>query len=203
MAEAVIIVGGLVVVGFAAYLIAGAPKRAARKAFAQLPLTAIGAVAAPGRYRLSGIATALGDPPVSEASGRPYLVRELWVRPNDGSGSGSARTGQQFVDFLLDDGTGTVVVHADGGIVVIDRDFDAPKTTLDQVPWVDAFLRDNGYHNGSPGSCKITLSEGVLEPGTQIGVVGFVAPADVATGAPALVCSQGRTTIMIRPEPVV
>ncbi|WP_144121078.1 hypothetical protein [Catellatospora sichuanensis] len=171
------------------------------RAFSRLPVTAIASVTVPGVYRLSGVARAVEDAPVSQASGRPYLAQDLRIVPSDGSDSGSTRAAQQGVDFLLDDGTGTALIRADGSVIAIDRDFEAPQTTLDQVPWVDTLLRAGGYRNGSPTTCKIRLYEGVLQPGDQAGVIGYLEPTDAVGSATVVMRTNAGTRVMIRAEP--
>ncbi len=197
----IIAVLAVLAAGFALYQYR-AGGTSVRRAFSRLPLTPVEAVAAPEVHRLSGVTRAVGQAPVSQASGRPYLVQDLRIVPSDGE-SASTRTAQQAVDFLLDDGTSTVLVRTDSSLFTIDRDFEAPQTTLDKVPWVDALLRASGYRNGSPETCKIRIYEGVLAPGTRAGVIGYLEQADeaaAATGATAVLRSHAGTPVMIRTE---
>jgi len=150
----------------------------------RVPLTTLDAAGPPGVRRVAGTVRALDAPPVSEASGRPYVARDLRIAAHDGSGPVSYRGAQSACDFLLDDGTATALVRAEaGGRVALPRDFEAPRTTLDQVPWVDALLRAGGYRNGSPATCRIRVYEGVLSPGDRAEVVGHVEPADAQARA--------------------
>jgi hypothetical protein len=193
----VLVAGALLVVTYRA--VGGG----ARRAFAT-PLATIGEATAPGIARFAGTAVALGQAPVSEASGRPYVARDLRIVPGGGGDSASTRPAQQAVDFLLDDGTGVALVRAAEAGVTVDRDHEMPATTLDQVPWVDAILRSGGYRNGSPATCTIRLYEGVLGPGDRAGVVGHVEPADAearAAGASVVVRPEGTTRVAIRKEP--
>lgn len=173
----------------------------ARRAFARMPVTAAADVATPGAFRLTGLVVAVGEPPVSEASGRPYVARDMRIVPSAGD-SGSARPAQQAVDFLLDDGTAITLVRARDAVVSIERDFTAPRTTLDKVPWVDSLLRAGGYSNGSPTTCNIRFYEGVLAPGAHADVLGFAEEADAqaaALGATRVLSTKGGTQVMIRP----
>lgn len=199
----VVIVAAGIGAAFVAYQVKTGRPMAARRAFARTPLTHVAEISASGVVRLSGTTRALGEPPVSEASGRPYLARDLRIVPTDGSDSGSPRGAQQAVDFLLDDGTGTALVHAAGGSVSVTRDFEAPRTTLDRVPWVDVLLREGGYHNGSPATCRVRVYEGVLPPGARAGVVGYAEPADAtarAHGATIMVRAGDARGVVVRPE---
>ncbi|MGP4022929.1 hypothetical protein [Actinomadura sp. 3N407] len=157
---------------------------------------------ASGVCRLSGRAVAVGVVPVSEASGRSYLARELAIVPSDGEYGGTHRFGQA-VDFLLDDGSGVALVKAGGGRVAVARDYKAPVTTLDTVPWADELLRSDGYHNGSPATCRIRVYEGVIEAGAQVGVLGQAEPPDDAArelGAVVVIRGTRSALVMIRPE---
>jgi hypothetical protein len=167
------------------------------------PLATIAGATEPRVARLAGTVRPLGEPPISEASGRPYVARDLRIVPGGDGDSASTRPAQQAVDFLLDDGTGIALVRAGDAAVRIERDHEMPRTTLDQVPWVDAILRAGGYRNGSPATCTIRLSEGVLEPGDRAGVVGHVEPADEAAravGATVVVRPAGSARVAIRRE---
>jgi len=175
---------------------------AVHRAFAHLPLTAAADITEPGRYRLTGRVVPIGEPPTSEASSRQYVARDLRIVESAGD-SGSTRPSQQVVDFLLDDGTTRVLVRAEHAVFTIDRDFEAPTTTLDQVPWVETLLRAGGYRNGSPATCKIRVYEGVLAPGAHAGVAGYAEPADEyasSLGAASVIRSQPGTPVMIRAE---
>lgn len=187
-----------------AYQAIGGGAHAIKRRFARLPLTTVSGAGAAGTYRLSGRARPLGDDaPVSQASGRAFLAQDLRIVPSDGSESGSTRAAQRAVDFLLDDGTGVALIRAEECLVAIERDFEAPRTTLDEVPWVDELLRAGGYRNGSPATCNIRLYEGVLEPDGQVGVIGHVEPADAAArahGASVVVRPHGSVKLMIRSE---
>ncbi|HEX5596866.1 MAG TPA: hypothetical protein VFX61_12755 [Micromonosporaceae bacterium] len=185
---------------YAVYRVMTGPS--VRSAFARAPVTAAADITTPGRYRLTGRVVPVGEPPTSEASGRAYVARDLRIAVSAGD-SGSTRGAQEVVDFLLDDGTTRTLVRAESAVVAIDRDFAAPKTTLDQVPWVDALLRAGGYHNGSPSTCTVRLYEGILAPGTHAGVLGHAGPADErasALGATHVVRSQPGAPVMIRAE---
>jgi hypothetical protein len=175
----------------------------AKRAFAA-PLATVAGSAGGGTARLAGTVVAIGEAPVSEASGRPYVARDLRIVPGGGGDSGSTRPAQQAVDFLLDDGTGLAMVRTGDATVRIERDHEMTPATLDQVPWVDALLRASGYRNGSPTTCTIRLYEGVLGPGDRVGVVGHVEPADEparAVGAAVVVRTAGSARVSIRPEP--
>jgi hypothetical protein len=196
------VLAGVVVAYLAQQAISGRAG-SLRRAFARVPPSTVGAPHAPGVRRLSGTARPLEEPPVSEASGRPYLAQDLRIVASDGGDSGSMRGAQRAVDFLLDDGTGVALVRAEHGLVTIARDFEAPRTTLDKVPWVDALLRAGGYRNGSPATCKVRVYEGVLLPGGHAGVVGHVEPADAAAravGATVVVRAGDATEVMVRAE---
>lgn len=174
-----------------------------RGAFAKLPVTELGDIAEPGRYRISGMVIAIGDPAKSEASGRPYVARDIRIHESDGGSSGSLRPASEVVDFLIDDGTALALVRGADATVAIDRDFEMPQTTLDQVPWVDELLRAGGYSNGSPTTCRIRVYEGLLQPGAGAGVVGHVEVADGEArrlGAQFVVRAKGRARVAVRPE---
>lgn len=205
--EIVFVIAVVLAAGAALYLAArasGLGGPAVKRAFARVPVSTVAAAGAPGVCRLAGIARAIDEPPVSEASGRAYLAQDLRIVASDGGSSASRRGAQRAVDFLLDDGTGTALVRAGDGLVAIDRDFEAPRTTLDQVPWVDALLRAGGYRNGSPATCRVRVYEGVLAPGDRAGVVGYTEPADAAArslGATVVVRSHESATVAVRAEP--
>lgn len=193
----------LLAVGLAFVMYRAVAAPSVRRAFHRLPVTAAVDIAGPGVYRLSGTVRPIGQAPVSQASGRPYVARDMRIVPSDGD-SGSERAAQQAVDFLLDDGTAVTLVRTRDAVLAIDRDYEAQRTTLDQVPWVDALLRAGGYHNGSPATCKIRLWEGVLAPGDHAGVVGHVEPADddaVSRGATLVLRPGAGTPVAIRAEP--
>lgn len=178
----------------------------AKRLFGSTPLETVDRATAGGVHRLAGVARPIGEPPVSEASGRPYVARDLRLRPHDGSGSSTMRAASQAVEFLLDDGTGRALVRATGAAVMLDRDHEAPRTTLDRVPWADALLRAAGYHNGSPSTCTVRIYEGVLQPGERAGVVGYVEAADDearALGAAIVVRRAEGTPLAVRREPAV
>jgi hypothetical protein len=201
MEFAVVIVLVSVGLAFVMYRAVAAPS--VRRAFARLPVTAAVDVARPGVYRLSGTVKPIGQAPVSQASGRPYVARDMRIVPTDGD-SGSERAAQQAVDFLLDDGTAVTLIRAQDAVLAIDRDFEAERTTLDQVPWIDALLRAGGYRNGSPTTCDIRFWEGVLAPGDHAGVVGHVEPADddaAALGATLVLRPEAGAPVTIRAEP--
>jgi len=171
------------------------------RTFARTPRTTV-AEATPGVARLSGRAVAVDAVPVSEASGRSYVAREPAIVPSCDGPDGTHRF-EQAVDFLLDDGSGIALVKGAGGRVSVDRDFEAPVTTLDEVPWVDELLRSDGYHNGSPATCRIRLSEGVIRDGSTAAVVGRVEASDDAAralGAAVVVRGTASTPVMIRAE---
>lgn len=179
-----------------------------RGAFKGLSVTQVADIPGPGRFRLAGRVVTIGEPPVSETSGRAYVARDLRIVEGGTGDSASTRPAKQVCDFLLDDGTGRALVRGGGGggedaIVAISRDFEAPKTTLDQLPWVDELLRAGGYHNGSPSTCTIRLYEGVLAPGAFAGVVGWIEPADDEAGrlgATHVVRAEAGKPVAIRPE---
>jgi hypothetical protein len=174
-----------------------------KRAFEKAPPSTVANATPSGTYRLSGRATAVGPAPVSEASGRSYLARELAIVPSSDGSDGTHRFGQA-VDFLLDDGTGIALIKAAGARVAVERDYTAPVTTLDKAPWADDLLRADGYHNGSPTTCRLRVYEGVIEPGAQVGVLGQTAPPDAearALGATLLIKGTPSTPLMIRPEP--
>ncbi len=197
----VIVLAGLAAAYVAYQSVVGGPG-AVRRGFRALPVSTL--EEGPGVRRLSGVARALGDPPQSEASGRSYLARDLRIVASDGGSPGnSTRGAQQAVDFLLDDGTGVALVRAQEGRVELSRDFEAPRTTLDQAPWADALLRAGGYSNGSPSTCRLRIYEGVLAPGDRAGVVGSVEPPDAAAraaGATAIVRPADGVELLIRAE---
>lgn len=199
---AVVVALATIVLTYVVYRSMSGPS--VRRAFAEVPVTTVAGLAAPGRYRFSGTVVAIGEPPTSEASGRRYVARDLRIVASAGD-SGSTRPARQAVDFLLDDGSGRVLVRGRDAVVAIDRDFTAPRTTLDQVPWVDRLLRAGGYHNGSPATCTIRLYEGVLAPGARAGVLGHAEPAADAyaagLGATHVVRAQADVPLMIRAEP--
>lgn len=170
-------------------------------AFTKAPATTV-AAAPPGVGRFSGRAVAAGAVPVSETSGRSYLARELAIVPSSDGSDGTHRFGQA-VDFLLDDGSGVALVRGAGGRVSVSRDFTAPVTTLDKAPWADELLRSGGYHNGSPSTCRIRVYEGVIEDGSQVGVVGQAEEADDAAralGATLVIRGTPSQPVMIRAE---
>jgi hypothetical protein len=174
-----------------------------RRAFGKLPVTSLGDITMPGRYRLSGVAVAIDDPPVSEASGRPFVARDMRIHEHGTGDSGSLRPARQVIDFILNDGTGRALVRGADATVAIDRNFEMPQTTLDQVPWADELLRAGGYYNGSPSTCKIRVYEGVLQPGATAGVVGYVEVADREArrlGAQYVVRAEGQSPVAVRPE---
>jgi hypothetical protein len=187
----------------AAYLVySRSAGGSARRAFTA-PLATVAETTAPAVARLSGTVVAIGDAPVSEASGRSYVVRDLRIVEGGGGDSSSTRPAQQAVDFLLDDGTGIALVRSADAAVSIERDHELPRTTLDQLPWVDAILRAGGYRNGSPETCTIRLYEGVLAPGDRAGVAVHVEPADDAAravGAAVVVRAAGPARVAIRRE---
>ena len=193
-----LLVAASVVALYLAHRASGA--RSARGAFARVPLTTVEGAEPPAVRRLSGTARPIGEVPVSEASGRPYLAQDLRIVAHDGGGGSASRRGaSRSVDFLLEDATGTALVRAEDALVALDRDFEAPRTTLDKVPWVDALLRAGGYRNGSPATCRIRLYEGVLAPGGRVGAVGEVERADAAArAAGAVVVVRARA---VRAEP--
>src|SRR5690606_14200634 len=157
----VLLVTALVVAALALLAVVHHSTAGGRRAFAG-PLVTIAGASAPGVARLAGSIRPIGEPPVSEASGRPWGARDLRITPGGDGDSASTRPSQQAVEFLLDDGTGVALVRARDAAVRIERDHEMPRTTLDQVPWVDAILRAGGYRNGSPSTCTIRLHEGVL-----------------------------------------
>jgi hypothetical protein len=174
-----------------------------KRAFAGASPSTVADAVPPGTCRLSGRATAVGAAPVSEVSGRPYLARELAIVPSSGGSDGTHRFGQA-VDFLLDDGTGVALVRGAGGRVAVEREFTAPVTTLDKAPWADELLRADGYHNGSPATCRIRVYEGVIEAGAQVGVLGRAEPPDAEArelGATLVISGTDTDPVMIRPEP--
>lgn len=201
MEFAVVIV--LVSVGLAFVMYRAVANPSARRAFTRLPVTAAADVAGPGVHRLSGTVKPIGKAPVSEASGRSYVARDMRIVPSAGD-SGGTRAAQQAVDFLLEDGTAVALIRAGDAVLAIDRDFEAERTTLDQVPWIDALLRADGYHNGSPATCNIRFWEGVIAPGDRAGVVGYAEPADAnaaSLGASLVLRPEAGRPVMIRPEP--
>ncbi|NKZ03607.1 hypothetical protein [Actinomadura latina] len=174
-----------------------------KRAFKGTPPSTVADAPATGTCRLSGRAIAVGAVPASEASGRPYLARELAIVPSS-DGSGGTHRFEQAVDFLLDDGTGVALVRAPGGRVAAERDYTAPVTTLDKAPWADRLLRADGYRNGSPATCRIRVYEGVIEAGAQVGVLGRAEPPDAEArelGATLVIRGTASEPVMIRPEP--
>lgn len=199
VAALVVLIGGGIT--YALYRSMRGPS--VRRAFVRVPVTTAAGITTPGRYRLTGQVVPIGEVPASEASGRPYVARDLRIVVSAGD-SGSTRPAHQAVDFLLDDDGTRTLVRVDGARVAIDRDFAAPKTTLDQVPWADALLRAGGYHNGSPATCTVRLYEGVLAPGEQAGVLGHTEPADghaAALGATHVMRALPDVPLLIRAEP--
>ncbi|GAA1897787.1 hypothetical protein [Actinomadura bangladeshensis] len=174
-----------------------------KRAFARTPPSTVADAVPSSTCRLSGRATAVGAVPVSEASGRPYLARDLAIIPSSDGSDGTHPFGQA-ADFLLEDGTGVALIRAAGGRVAVEHDFTAPVTTLDKAPWADRLLRADGYHNGSPSTCRIRVYEGVIEPGARVGVLGRAEPPDAQArelGATLIIRGAGTAPVMIRPEP--
>lgn len=180
MGDLVIVVVIAVVAIGAIFLVRGQMSGAniIRRQLAQsVPATV--AEAAPGTIvRLTGVVRAVGDAPVSELSSRSFVARDLRITTQDGDGGHPTRPARQSFDFLLDDGTAVALIRATGAAVAVKRDVDLPTTTLDQVMWLDPILRASGYHNGSPQTCRVTVSEGIVGPGDRISVVGAVADDD-------------------------
>ena len=138
---------------------------------------------------------------MSEASGRPYVARDLRIVAGDEPGGN--RLVRQAVDFLLDDGTGRALVRAQDSAFALKRDFDAPRTMLDQVPWVDALLRAANYYNGSPGALPDPPLRGGPRSGRASWGRGHVAQADAlaaSLGASRVVYAGPGTTVMLRAE---
>lgn len=146
---------------------------------------------------LTGVVRAGAVVPVSAATGRAYVARDLRLRPFDGASASSTRSACEAVDFLLEDDTGVAFVRAGQAMVVLPRDVQAPTTTLDQAPWARELLRQTGYHTGSPQQCRLSVWEGVLAPGDRVQVVGTVAEPDEQAQALAariaIVPGQGGT----------
>lgn len=201
---AVVLLVGVAVVAVVAVRRAMGGGSTSRRRFDATPASLVAEVGGPGVRRLTGTVRAIGVAPVSEASGRPYVARDLRIVASDGSSSAPSRPASQAVDFLLDDGSGLALVRASAAVVALDRDVEAPRTTLDQVPWVDELLRAGGYRNGSPATCRIRVSEGVLGPGDPVAVVGHVEPVDpadpeaTALGARVVVRPDGTQRVLVR-----
>ena len=173
-----------------------------KRAFARTSPSTVADAAPSAMCRLSGRAVAVGAVPVSEASGRSHVARELAIIPSSDGSDGTHRF-EQAADFLLDDGTGVALVRGAGARVAAESDFKAPVTTLDKVPWVDKLLRAGGYHNGSPSTCRIRLYEGVIEVGAQVGVLGRAEPPDAEArelGATLVISGTASDPLMIRAE---
>jgi len=200
----IVIVAVMVIVSLAAVHLAHQSRSGGltvKRQFGRTTVSRIRDVTSPGIVQLSGTVRELDDAPVSEASGRPYVARDMRITIRDGGDGAPTRPASNAVDFLLDDGTGVALVRARDAAVLIDRDFEAPRTTLDQVPWLDALLRAGGYHNGSPARCRIDLREGVLSPGAAAGVVGHAEPADHEArmlGATIIIRPIDKTRVAIR-----
>lgn len=162
----------------------------------------VGDVAAGEVVHVVGVVRAVGEPPVSEVSGRAFVARDLRITTNDGDGGHPARPARQVVDFMVDDGTGAILVRGDGALVAIERDAEMPATTLDQAMWLDPLLRASGYHNGSPATCKVRVREGVIGVGDRVGVVGLAVADPAAAAVDArLVLTAGRVPVAIRVPP--
>lgn len=193
------------VVGIGLYVLyqqqMGNPRGVARR-FSAAPVSRIDAIDGAGPHRLSGTARALGAAPTSPVSGRPYLALDVLVQAHsDGT---SRRTHRAAVDFLLDDGSGVVLVRAGGVEVPVQHDHDHPATSLDQAPFADEVLRAGGVSIGSPTTCRVRMFEGVLAPGTQVGVLGVAEPADDAAralGALWSVRAGPGAPLLVRAEP--
>jgi hypothetical protein len=173
-----------------------------KRAFARTPPSTVADAGPSAMCRLSGRAVAVGAVPVSEASGRSHVARELAITPSSDGSDGTHRF-EQAADFLVDDGTGVALVRGAGARVAAESDFKAPVTTLDKVPWVDELLRAGGYHNGSPSTCRIRLYEGVIEVGAQVGVLGWAEPPDAEArelGATLVIRGTASDPLMIRAE---
>lgn len=149
-----------------------------RRQLAQAEVTTV-ATAVPGTVvRLTGVIRAVGEAPLSEMSERPFVARDLRITTRDGDGGHPTRPARQSFDFLLDDGTGVALIRASGAAVSLPRDVETPTTTLDRVMWLDPILRASGYHNGSPQTCRVTVSEGLVGPGDRVSAVGLVSADD-------------------------
>lgn len=195
----------LVVVAAGSYLMyqqqMGHPRRIAARV-ASMPVTTLGEVDAPGPGRLTGVARALDVAPASPVSGRAYLALDVMVQAH--SDGVSRRTHRTAVDFLLDDGTGVALVRAAGEEIPVVHDHESQPTSLDRVDFADQVLRAGGVSIGSPSTCQVRMWEGVLQPGSTIGVVGRVEPADAAAravGAGWVVRGHDDVRLLVRPEP--
>lgn len=170
--------------------------------FAAVEPTPVSGIREPGVHRLAGTARPLGEVLDSPVSGRPHLALDVLVQAHqDGT---TRRTHRSAVDFLLDDGTGVVLVHASEVEVAVEHDFESEPTPLDQVPFADEVLRRGGVRIGSPTTCRVRMWEGVIQPGERVGVLGQVEPADAAArsaGATWVVRSAEGTRLLVRREP--
>lgn len=154
----------------------GNPRDVTRALAAVAP-SPIGDVVAGARHRLDGIARPVGAPGSAPASGRPCLAYDVWVSAFPGD-SPSRRSAQAASDLLLEvDGT-VLLVRGDGAAVSIERDHEAPETTLDQVPFADQVLRSQGVSIGSQSTCRLQMREGVIAPGDAVAVLGLVEAPD-------------------------
>lgn len=171
-----------------------------RRQFARHPTATIGGATIGVTVRLDGRIAPVGEPPLSEVSARPWVVRDLRivVRVDDGA---PTRPAQEAVDFVIDDGTGAALVRGKDVLVAVERDFEAPETTLAEQPWADRLLRAGGYHNGSPTTCRLQIYEGVIAPGDLVSVIGRVEPAGPEVrrlGATVVLGPVQRTPVVLR-----
>lgn len=154
----------------------GTPRQVTR-AIERVAPTPLAGVEAGGRHRIDGVARPVDQPFPSPATGQPCLAYDVWISAFPGD-SPSRRSAQGAEDFLLDDGTAVALVRVDGAAISIERRHEAPRTTLDQVPFADQVLRSQGVSIGSQATCRLEMREGIIGPGDPVAVVGQVDPAD-------------------------
>lgn len=159
-----------------------AGPRQVRRALAAVAPTPPTALAAGARHRFDGVARAVFEPAPSPATGRPHLAYDVWISAFPGD-SPSRRTAQGADDLLVVNAGVVVLVRGEGATVGIERDVEAPETTLDQVPEVDRLLRSLGVGIGSPSTCRVRMTEGIIAPGDPVAVLGHVEEADEEAAA--------------------
>lgn len=156
----------------------GTDGKIARAIAAATPTSVSELVAGTAR-RIDGTVRAAAPPGPSPATGRPCVAYDVGISAFAGD-SPSRRSAHGAQDFLVEDGTGTILVRSDGAAVAVavERDLDAPRTTLDQVPFADQVLRSQGVSIGSPTTCRIDMAEGIIAVGDRVSVLGHVDAAD-------------------------
>lgn len=154
----------------------GTDGKIARAIAAATP-TSVSDVVAGTAHRIDGTVRAAAPPGPSPATGRPCVAYDVGISAFAGD-SPSRRSAHGAQDFLVEDGTGTILVRSDGAAVAVERDLDAPRTTLDQVPFADQVLRSQGVSIGSPTTCRIDMAEGIIAVGDRVSVLGHVDAAD-------------------------